>query len=103
MEIKNSQITIVGPGRVGTHIAHLLRNAGWSIQSMIGRTQESGAHIGHELGAVNFETFDMVAEPRDILLLTVSDSVISSVCELLVEKGLIQTTTVVIHTSGGVK
>lgn len=100
MEIKNSQITIVGPGRVGTHIASLVRKAGWSIQSIIGRTQASIAHIKHEIGNVNLETFDLVAGYRDILLLTVSDSVIAPVCDVLAEKGLIHSNTVIIHTSG---
>ena len=95
------KITIVGPGRVGMHIGSLLSQADWSIQSIIGRNHESFTYVEQVFqGNVILETFGSAREPRDVILLTVRDDAIFDVCEQLVRQEIIDSNSVVIHTSG---
>ncbi len=100
MEKPGSSV-IVGPGRVGTALAAALAHAGWNISALAGRSLERAERAVAQIGA-RIQALDLnrLAEPSDLVLLTVSDDVIASVCDRLVEQGVIITDTVVLHTSG---
>jgi len=99
--LKNPAITIVGPGRVGIHLAVLLARNGWSIEQVAGRDRNKLDQAARRLQSEShLVLIEELNKPAEVLLLTVSDDAIGAVCEQLAGQGALDQGTVVFHTSG---
>lgn len=89
-------IGIIGAGKVGGTLARLLREAGYTIQTVYSRTQQHAAALAAQVGAraVNAPTDGSA----DLTLLTVPDDTISAVAEVLAKSDL--KSRAFVHTSG---
>ncbi len=83
-------VAIIGPGKVGTAVGHLLRKAGYRVEVLAGRTE------GLARKAARFA--DAAVRP-DCILITTTDDAIRTVCESIAKEG-IRPGSKVIHMSG---
>ena len=92
---------VVGPGRVGTVLARLLREAGHEFLGAVGRTEES-ARACCEFAAAGRPVTDPaeLVPDAELVLLTVPDDSIRDVCERIAETGAFSSQTVIVHCSG---
>jgi predicted short-subunit dehydrogenase-like oxidoreductase (DUF2520 family) len=94
-------IAIIGPGKVGTSIALLAKQNGYRISALSGRdekkTQKSAKLIG---GDVKVCLATEAAAAAQLVLLTVSDGAIESVCQDLAHAGAFSSGQTVAHVSG---
>ncbi len=95
------RIAIVGPGKVGTALGVLAAEAGYTIAAVGGRdpvrTAAAARRIGHGVRALGIRE---AAEAGDLVLLTVSDDAIKTVCRDLAREGAFLEGVVVVHCSG---
>ena len=93
-------VAILGLGKVGTAVGHLLRLAGYEIVAVAGRSparlREGITYTGGQ-GCTDFST---AASLADCILITTSDDAIASVCQEICQKGAIHPGKKVIHMSG---
>ena len=96
-----ASIAIIGPGVVGTALGVLAQRAGLSVVAVGGRrlsaAQVSAARIGP--AAIPMSMTD-AASAADVVLLTVSDDAIESVCTDLARAGVFRTGAIIAHCSG---
>ncbi len=94
-------IAIIGPGKVGTAIGILASRAGWCVKAVGGRdlviAQATAAAISPETRGVSLSE---AAHGAGLVLLTVSDDAISSVCGELVSAGALAKGSIVAHCCG---
>lgn len=91
-------IAIVGPGRVGTSIGIALHNADYRIIGLASRSRGDSSLFSV---CKNFSTSPYkVTALADIVLLTVPDDAIESVCRKIANLGGFKDGSLVIHTSG---
>lgn len=94
-------IAIIGPGKVGTSIAILAKQNGYRISAISGRdekkAQKSAKLIG---GDVKVCSATDAAAAAQLVLLTVSDGAIESVCQDLAKSGSFSAGQTVAHVSG---
>ena len=94
------RITILGSGKVGTAVGHLLKRTGYDIVAIadliLEEAQRAVAYTGGE------PTTDLVRAARraDCILITTNDDAISDVCEAVATGGGIKKGDKVVHTSG---
>jgi predicted short-subunit dehydrogenase-like oxidoreductase (DUF2520 family) len=95
------RISIIGPGKVGTALGVLAAEAGYTIAAVGGRDPEriaaAARRIGHGVRAVGIRE---AAGAGDVVLLTVSDDAIETVCRELVREKALRHGAVVAHCSG---
>jgi len=93
---------IVGPGAVGRALGRLLRRRGYRIAAVAGRsrrsTREGAAFIGG--GARVCWKAARAVRGAELVLLTVPDRAIESVCEAIASGGMLRRGAVVLHCSG---
>jgi predicted short-subunit dehydrogenase-like oxidoreductase (DUF2520 family) len=94
------RIAILGPGKVGTAVGCLLRQAGYDIVAVAGRSLEKAQRAVACTGGE--PTTDFVRAPRgaDCVLITTTDDAVASVCKAVAEGGGFRKGAKVVHTSG---
>jgi predicted short-subunit dehydrogenase-like oxidoreductase (DUF2520 family) len=96
-------IAIVGPGVVGTTLGILASRAGYRVVGVAGRNEAKARAAAEAIGrGVNVGRADQIAPAAMLVLLTVPDDAIGSVCRELAEAGAFARGGVIAHCSGAV-
>jgi len=97
--IKN--ISIIGPGKVGTALTKLLNQSGLYHLSLAGRNQEK-TQVAANFISKDIEVRDIssAGQNADLTFLTVSDDAIEPLCNVLVETHSISADSILVHCSG---
>lgn len=90
-------ITIVGNGRVASHLASALKSGGHTILQIIGRTKERANTLSKKVGAQAIDHLQDLNINTEILILAVPDDVLGKQFTAAIHPELI-----VVHTSGSV-
>jgi predicted short-subunit dehydrogenase-like oxidoreductase (DUF2520 family) len=99
----NSTVALVGPGRVGQALGHLLAQAGVNVRFVAARRATAARRAARFIGAGRpVALSDDALSTADVLLLTVSDAALESVVERLATLRADWRGRVVLHTSGSV-
>src|SRR6516165_10960635 len=94
-------IAIIGPGKVGTSVALLARNRGYSIAAIAGRDKARAEAAARTIGGgVRICTPVQAAMSAELVLITVADNAIESVCAALANGKAFSSDHVVAHLSG---
>ncbi len=94
-------IAIIGPGVVGTALGVLARRAGLPVVAVGGRRIESAQAAADRMGGdVPAMSMADAASAGGLVLLTVSDDAIETVCGQLAKGGAFETGAMVAHCSG---
>lgn len=95
------QISIIGPGRLGTALAMLASQAGYKLAAIGGRNLAIAYELCSQLDEGVLAAKPQEAAQRgDLILLTISDGAIEAVCDQLHQCGAFRAQTSVIHCSG---
>ncbi|MFO8009143.1 MAG: NAD(P)-binding domain-containing protein, partial [Candidatus Brocadiia bacterium] len=95
------RFAIVGPGKVGTALARLLRRGGYEFVGAAGRSLESAEAACAFAGGGRATTqAEEITRTADLVLLTVPDDSIEPVCQKLAGSGAFGAGTIVAHCSG---
>jgi len=100
--MQKHKIAIVGAGVVGTALAYLLNEKGYTLVGIASRGEESlKKAISLVGGEVRTTTAPEEITPEaDLVFITTSDGAIQEVCEGIAGKGGFQPGQIVVHTSG---
>ena len=94
-------ISIVGPGKVGTALGVLLTRSGWDVIAVGGRDNERTARVAKTISPrTRACSIAEGASLAEVVLLTVSDDAIASVCREFADQGAFPRGSVVVHCSG---
>ncbi|MDA8099923.1 MAG: DUF2520 domain-containing protein [Nitrospiraceae bacterium] len=94
-------VAIIGAGRVGGAVGHLLARAGYSITAVMRRTQEAASSAVSFIGSGRATTDAAeAARSAEIVLITTPDGAIRSVCESIGSSGGFRKGALVLHLSG---
>lgn len=96
--VRRPTLGIVGAGRVGSALARSLTGQGYTVGAVTSRKQASAQTLSEAVGSRVVAAPAEIAHYADLILLTVPDAAISSVCESLAQTDL--TDKAVVHTSG---
>jgi len=92
MEIK--KMTMIGSGNVAWHFSTMFKSVGIEILEVYSRNQEEAKKLSNKLDARHLEQLDKLSDETDLIVLAVNDDSIDLV------SNQIQTTALVVHTSG---
>jgi len=97
-----NKIAIVGAGVVGTALASLLKEKGYTLCGMASKGEESlkkaAAIVGGEVRTTTAP--EEITPEADLVFITTSDSAIQEVCDAIAGKGGFHPGQIVVHTSG---
>jgi len=97
-----NKIAIVGAGVVGTALASLLKEKGYTLCGMASKGEESlkkaAAIVGGEVRTTTAP--EEITPEADLVFITTSDSAIQEVCDGIAGKGGFHPGQIVVHTSG---
>lgn len=97
-----NKIAIVGAGVVGTALASLLKEKGYTLCGMASKGEESlkkaAAIVGGEVRTTTAP--EEITPEADVIFITTSDSAIQEVCDGIAGKGGFHPGQIVVHTSG---
>ncbi len=92
---------LVGPGRVGSTLGLALHAAGWPLSAIASRAPEQAAalagRLGHDVAA---GTLASMRGPFPVVVLAVVDGAVGEQSARLVERGLVDGHSIVLHVSG---
>jgi predicted short-subunit dehydrogenase-like oxidoreductase (DUF2520 family) len=91
---------IVGPGRLGTLLAHALTAAGMPVVRVAGGSEASRARIREQLAGVRDVPVEEVAQGVDLVVIATPDSAIAEVVDLLVRADALGESHGVVHLAG---
>lgn len=95
------ELTIIGPGRVGTAIGVLAHGRGWRVRAVAGRDPAKSRMAAERIGPeVLAKPVTAVAVGAPLVLLTVSDSAIGPLVGQLAATGALEGVEVLAHCSG---
>lgn len=94
------RIAILGPGKAGTAVGHLLRKAGREITAVAGRRLEAAERAAAYTGGTATTDFAGAARGADCVFITTSDDAIETVCKAVAAAGGFRPGVKVVHTSG---
>lgn len=94
------RFAILGPGKAGTAVGHLLKQAGHEIVAVAGRRLEEARRAVFYTGGAATTDFAEAARSADCILITTSDDAIETVCRNVSEAGGFRAGSRVVHTSG---
>lgn len=98
---KRPDISIIGPGKVGTAIGILAGRAGWNVVAVAGRDRQHAEATAKRIGpSVRVTTPAQAASVGGLILLTVNDQAIEPLCEELASAGVLRHGTIVAHCCG---
>jgi predicted short-subunit dehydrogenase-like oxidoreductase (DUF2520 family) len=100
--MKVKKIAIVGAGLVGTALAYLLKEKGYTLVGMASRKEESLKKAASLVkGDIRITTVpEEITAEADLVFITTSDSAIQEVCDKIASKGGFHPGQIVVHTSG---
>ncbi len=94
-------VAIIGAGRVGSAVGFLLSRAGYAVDAIASRTEESAGKAAEFIGSCEATTDAARAAARaELVFITTPDRTIKEVCEKIAAAGAFKPGTVVIHMSG---
>jgi predicted short-subunit dehydrogenase-like oxidoreductase (DUF2520 family) len=97
-----NKVAIVGAGVVGTALASLLKEKGYTLVGLASRREESlskaASFVGGEVRTTTVP--QEITVEADLVFLTTSDSAIQEVCEGIANSGGFHEGQIVVHTSG---
>jgi len=100
--MKVKKIAIVGAGLVGTALAYLLKEKGYTLVGLADLREESlkkaAALIGTKLRTTTVA--EEITDEADLIFITTSDSAIQDACDGIAQKGGFHAGQIVVHTSG---
>lgn len=99
-EIREDTVAILGLGKVGTAVGFLLRQAGYRIVAVAGRSMAALSAGVVYTGGKPYLSFSDAALQANCIIITTSDDAIAYVCKKISSEGSIKTGTKVIHMSG---
>jgi predicted short-subunit dehydrogenase-like oxidoreductase (DUF2520 family) len=94
------RICIIGMGKVGTAVGHLLNRAGYTIAAVASRTIASAEKNASYTGGVVCASPAEAASRADCVLITTGDDSIAPVCRSLAACGSFRKGRKVVHMSG---
>ena len=95
------RVAIIGAGVVGTAMGYLLKNAGYSVAGIAGKTLRSAQRAREFIGAGEASTdLKAIARKADIVFITTSDDAIGKVCMRMASEGAFNPDSIVFHTCG---
>lgn len=94
------KISVIGAGKVGSALAILLKNRGYTISGVSSRTFESARSLASRVGAVAFSKPEDAAAGADLIFITTPDREIQNVSRYISDLGAVGPGQVVAHTSG---
>lgn len=100
MSGRKDSIAIIGVGKVGTAIGSLLRSAGYRIAAVCDHSQEAVQRAYYYTGAKFCELSSLASANADCIIISTVDDAIASVCDELLQQGIIRPGLKVIHLSG---
>jgi len=98
--IPDQSLAIIGPGRVGTTIAIAAQKAGYTLKAIAGRDKDKTELAAKAIGDAKVLTLDNQPIEASIILLTVPDDAIESVCNELSQNKVFTPGQIVAHCSG---
>jgi len=99
-EMKKDSIAIVGLGKVGTAVGHLLRGAGYEITAVADLSEDALERgVGYTGGIASNDPLQ-AALPAQAIFITTPDDLIESVCEEIARGGGFGPGKRVVHMSG---
>lgn len=98
--IADHTIAIIGPGKVGMTIAFAAQKAGYTIAAIGGRDREKTKSAAGAIGDTKVFTLDNQPIDASMILLTVPDDAIESVCNDLSQNKVFTQGQIVAHCSG---
>jgi predicted short-subunit dehydrogenase-like oxidoreductase (DUF2520 family) len=100
--MQEHKVAVVGAGVVGTALASLLKEKGYTLVGLASRREESlqkaASIVGGEVRTTT--TLQEITAEADLIFLTTSDSAIQEVCERIASRGGFHPGQIVVHTSG---
>ncbi|MDA8422002.1 MAG: DUF2520 domain-containing protein [Nitrospiraceae bacterium] len=94
-------VAIIGAGRVGSAVGFLLSRAGYAVDAIASRTEESAKKAAEFIGSCEATTdAARAASQAELVFITTPDRTIKEVCEKISAAGAFKPGTVVIHMSG---
>jgi predicted short-subunit dehydrogenase-like oxidoreductase (DUF2520 family) len=101
MAKRADRFVIIGGGRVGTAVGHLLQRRGEDVRAVACRSEESLARVASYLRDVHLTT-DVVkaAKKGNVLVITTPDDLIADTCLTLSSAGAVSRGDHVVHMSG---
>jgi predicted short-subunit dehydrogenase-like oxidoreductase (DUF2520 family) len=94
-------IAIIGPGKVGTSIALLAKKNGYRISALFARNPNKAKAMAKQIGDdIKVCGIGEAAASAQLVLITVSDSAIASVCDHLAHEKSFSQGQIVAHCSG---
>ena len=100
--MKVKKIAVVGAGLVGTALAYLLKEKGYTLVGLADLREESlkkaAALIGTKLRTTTVA--EEITDEADLIFITTSDSAIQDACDGIAQKGGFHAGQIVVHTSG---
>ncbi|HNU85266.1 MAG: DUF2520 domain-containing protein [Pseudomonadota bacterium] len=94
------RIAILGPGKAGTAVGHLLAKAGHEITAVAGRRLEAARLAAALTGGAATTDFAEAARGADCVFITTSDDAIETVCNTVAAGGGFRKGMKVAHVSG---
>ena len=91
--------SIVGPGKVGTSVAHWLVALGSTLQQVAARRPESAEKLSSELGGAPVRLADLDSDRNGLLVISTSDAALPEVASLLAQR---RQAPVALHVAGAV-
>ncbi len=91
------KVTIIGAGRVATHLGKRLFEQGIQIQEVFSRQKPKAQRLAEELHAQALDELSNVQSSADLYLLAISDNAISEVAQAL---SFLPQSAIIVHTSG---
>jgi predicted short-subunit dehydrogenase-like oxidoreductase (DUF2520 family) len=97
----SKKVAIIGAGRVGGAVGHLLAKAGWRITAVVTRSTASAGRAAAFIGSgVPMTDASQAASGADIVFITTPDGAIRHVCSGIAEGGGFRPGDLVVHMSG---
>ncbi|MBZ4686495.1 MAG: hypothetical protein PWQ96_2442 [Clostridia bacterium] len=93
-------IGIIGAGKVGSILALLLKETGYTISFIVSSSEEKRKVLSEATGALTFSQIVKDLPRADIILITTPDGVVADMAKKLVENHCLSPGTIVAHTSG---
>lgn len=91
----NTRICIIGAGNIAWHLGHRLKEKGFQIVRLVNRSAHRGKELANLIGAEFTQSMQIPSGTCDLVILAVSDLVLSDVIDQLECENCI-----VVHTAG---
>ncbi|MTI83299.1 MAG: DUF2520 domain-containing protein [Firmicutes bacterium] len=98
--MNNPSIAVVGAGKVGSALAILLHNQGYTVSGVTSRTPDSARNLADRLNCPVFENCAHAVQTADLVFITTPDREIGQVSAGIASEGGYRPGQIVAHTSG---